>query len=118
MDFIRTLRHRFPPHIDWFVLAFLGVAAPLIASAIHSLFIYHDGLRLYNAEIGGTYFRGGGSTGIRDLWVNACGCGTAFIPTFLVLVPVRCRRALFWLVWVSTIIFWTWVCFSMEVALK
>jgi len=95
--------------LDFVTLGLMSIAAPGIAAFIHSLWVFHTGIRFYNAQVWGL----DGFWSVVS-WIGACGVPA--IPTFLVLLPFR-RRALYrWLVWVGFIILWTWFFFATEFA--
>lgn len=103
-------------------VAVMSVTAPWIAAYIHSACVFHRGFRLYNAEVGGTYFHGSmppypqPSLGwVLLSWIG--GCGVPAILTFLLLLPFRKRVVFRWLLWVWCIAIWTWVCFKVEYAI-
>jgi hypothetical protein len=126
MTFHQPFRVRLPAWADWPALALMSLAAPLIAAWIHSYCVFERGFRLYNAEIGGIFFRGVSgsmppyqqpSIGFEDILTLISGCGIPAIITFLVLLPFR-RRALYrWLVWAGCILLWTWVLFQIEISI-
>src|SRR5215470_731246 len=58
MSFQQSLGVRLPPRADWLGLALMALSAPMIAGYIHSICVFHRGIRLYNAEIGGIFFNG------------------------------------------------------------
>jgi hypothetical protein len=127
MRFYQQIRMRLPPWADWVGLALMAIAAPAVAVGSHSAYVLYSGYRLYNAEVGGLYFHGSGlgyghgpGYGPLSFWLILTflgGCGVPAIPTFLALVAFR-RRALYrWLVWSACVLFWTWVCFQMEISI-
>jgi hypothetical protein len=119
MSFYEPFKLRFPAWADWFALAFMALAAPVIAAFIHSWCIYHGGYRLYNAEIGGAFFHGREAVdnpGVGMIIAMIGACGVPAIPTFLVLLAFRRWTFLRWLVWCGFIVLWTWLYFKMEFA--
>jgi hypothetical protein len=123
MSFYKPFRVRLPAWADWFTLALISLAAPLIAACIHSLYVFWRGIRLYNAEIGGIYFNGSmppypqPSLSLADSILALIGvCVIPAIPTFLVLLAFRKRALYCWLVWAGFIVLWTWLLFQMEIA--
>ena len=119
MSIHESFRVRLPAWSDWFSLAFISVAAPAAAACIHSVFVFHRGFRLYNAEIGGPYFSPGGPNwqpgALTILHFSAACCIPTFL-SFLVLLPFRKRTLYRWLVWLLLICLWTWLNFKMEYA--
>jgi hypothetical protein len=119
MSIFQSFKLRFPAWADWFALALMAFSAPVIAAFIHSLFVYHSGFRLYNAEFGGAYFHGREAmenAGTLTMLTIAGACGVPAIPTFLVLIPFRRRTLYRWIVWAGFVILWTWLYFKMEIA--
>jgi hypothetical protein len=124
MSFYKPFRVRLRAWADWFALALISFAAPLIAAYIHSLYVFERGFRLYNAEIGGIYFHGSMPPypppvlSLVDYILALIGaCGIPAIPTFLVLLAFRKRALYYWLVWAGFIALWTWLLFQMEIAI-
>jgi hypothetical protein len=120
MSIRKVLQFHFPSWSDWVVLIFMSMAALWIAAFIHSLHVIRSGFRLYNAEIGGIYFRPDASNPPMALTVLASFVGSILpaIPTFLVLVPFRNRPEYRWVIWACSIGLWTWCCFKMEIAYR
>jgi hypothetical protein len=117
MTFHQPFRVRLPAWADWFALVLMSLAAPAIAACIHSICVFHRGIRLYNAEIGGAYFHGSnGQPGLLSILTFIGACGVPAIPTFLVLLPFRRRAFYRWLVWSAFIVLWTWLFFKSEIA--
>jgi hypothetical protein len=95
------LTRRLPRWSDWVTLGFMSLAAPWIAACIHSVWVFHRGTGLYNAEVGGLYFHGRGPFPAATLWsllpfIGACGVYA--IPTLLVFYRLEdegCRVGLF-----------------------
>lgn len=113
------LQMRLPEWSDWLSLVFMSFAAPITAAFIHSAWVFHRGIRLYNAEIGGAYFHGAGPVPpFNALSVLACVSGLAIpaIPTFLVLLSARKRASLRWIIWAGSVALWTFMFFKTEVA--
>lgn len=117
MTFHQPFRVRLPAWADWFALILMSIAAPVIAACIHSIWVFHRGFRLYNAEIGGAYFHQNiGQTGLLGILFFIGFCGIPAIPTFLILLPFRRRTFYRWIVWSAFIFLWTWLFFKMEIA--
>jgi hypothetical protein len=126
MNFNKPFQLRLPAWADWIALALMSIAAPLIATYIHSAWVFHSDYRLYNAEIGGIFFRGVSgsmppfqepSIGLRDILTLISGCGIPAILTFLALLPFRRRTLYRWIIWTGFIALWTWLLFQMEIAI-
>jgi hypothetical protein len=115
MNLLHSLRERVSGP-DLLTLGLMSLAAPWIAAYIHSACVFHRGIRLYNAEIGGTFFRDSTQSGWGTIlmWVGLCAIPA--MPTLLLLLALRKRVALRWLAWFCCIALWTWMCFKMEVA--
>jgi len=52
MKLQKSLTVRVPARGEWSGLVLISVSSSLIAACIHSLFVFHRGDRLYNAELG------------------------------------------------------------------
>ena len=124
MTFHQPFQMRLPAWADWLGLAFMSLAAPWIASYIHSWCVFHYTYRFYNADIGGIYFHGDMPPypppsmrwwGIFLIGIG--GCGVPAIFTFLGLLPFRKRASYRWIVWAGFIILWTWLFFKMDIAI-
>jgi hypothetical protein len=118
-----TYRHplwiRLPAWSDWLSLVLMSFAAPLIAAFFHSAWVFHRGIRLYNAEIGGEYFRGNDPVPVPSFSTLLMGISILAIPaipTFLVLLPGRQRTFVRWTIWAGCVALWIYMCFQMEVA--
>lgn len=93
-------------------------ASPAIAILIHSLSVYHRGIQLYNAHIGGGYFFDGSRESFGHILLLVTGCAIPAIPAFLTLLPFRNRKVLRWCVWAASVLLWTWLLFKNEFAIK
>jgi hypothetical protein len=98
----------------------MALAAPWIAAYIHSAFVFHEGFRLYNAEIGGIYFHGNylmtRQLSLSSILTWVGGCGLPATLTFLALLPCRSSLVFRWIVWAGFIALWTFACFQLEIA--
>jgi len=95
----------------------MSLAAPVIAACIHSIWVFHSGFRLYNAEFGGAHFHdNNGPTGLFGIIFSIGFCAILAIPTLLILLPFRRRTFYRWLVWSAFVVLWTWLFFKMEIA--
>ena len=105
---------------EWFGLGLMAMAAPLVAAEIHSLWVFHQDFRLYNAEIGGSYFlnMGGKVDWTRGVCLWVMGCGMPGFLMFCGLMPLRRSAWYRWLVWLGCVGLWTNVLFQMEFAIK
>jgi len=116
-----TLRHVLHEPVAWSDLigvALMSIAAPWIAAYVHSAYVFQHGFRLYNAELGGSYFHGSTppDPGVSTILMWFVVCAVPAMPTCLVLLAFRKRAVYRWVVWVCCIALWTWVCFKMEIA--
>jgi len=122
MSFYQALRMRLSFWWGLFTLVLMSFAAPWLAAYIHSECVFRKGFRMYNAEVGGVYFRGGGAGfGGPSLWDIFTWIGACSVPgllTLLVLLPLRKRALYRWSVWGCAIALWTWVLFKSEIALR
>jgi hypothetical protein len=97
--------------LDFVTVGLMSIAAPGIAAFIHSVWVFHTGIRFYNAQIWGL-------DGFWSIFTWFGACGAPAIPTFLLLLPFRKRVLYRWAVWVACIILWTWLLFKMEFAVR
>src|SRR5579864_4501156 len=118
MNIVGPFRNPFPRWADWPSLAAEAYAAPVVAVLLHSLWVVLRGRRLYNAEIGGSYFFDGSSFTFSDFLVLFGDCTVAAIPVFVVLTFLRKRTVHRWLAWVTCMFLWAWFLFASEVAVK
>ncbi len=114
----RQLLHERVAWPDLLSLGLMSMAAPWIAAYIHSEYVFRRGIRLYNAEVGGIFFRGStqSSAGTVLMWIALCAVPA--LPTLLLLLAFRKRGVYRWLAWICAIALWTWVCFKMEIAYR
>ena len=112
MSVFQPFRLRFPAWAEWIALFFMALAAPLIAALIQSVcvFVYLSTHGFYRSWIGRAYFYSGAEMpGLAvDILVS---CGICGIITFSVLVQFRERALYRWLIWIGSIVVWTWFCF-------
>src|SRR5262249_55884173 len=115
---LRQSLHERVERLDVLGLALMSLGAPWIAAYIHSASVFHRGIRLYNAEVGGMFLHPKttmhSSIGTILMWIAVCAVPAA--PTLLVLLAFRKRIVYRWLAWLCCIAVWTWVSFKMEIA--
>ncbi len=115
-----SLRQSLREGIAWpevLSLGLMSIAAPWIAAYIHSACVFHRGIRLYNAEVGGRFFRDGAAqSGLAAILMWIAACAVPAMPTLLVLLAFRKRAVYRWLAWFCCTALWTWVCFKTEIA--
>ena len=115
-------REQLPRWADWLGVAVMSFAAPMLAAFIHSISALHRGIRLYNAQVGGTYFQGGpgtfGGLGPWEIVGFLWGCAVLAVPTFLVVLWLRPHPFSRRIVWIGCAAFWTWFLFKCEYAVR
>jgi len=123
--FAQLLQKQLPKKFDWLWLLLMAYTVPFTAALIHSVYVFHRGTRLYQAEIGGPYI-----DDLRGLDISKVpilnyfflfliwSCIITVLP-FLILWFFRRKRDLYrWIVWIVLTALWTWFDFATAVVLK
>jgi hypothetical protein len=118
MNVFQPVSQRFPAWADWTALIFLAFAAPLIAACIQSICVIRGDHWIYQAVIGGAYFRHVEKPGLHTIFFSFGSCAINGAFTLPALAPFQKRTLCRWLVWLGAIAFWTLLYFTTAIELK
>jgi len=103
MDFRRQMQIQFPSWFNGVALYVMSYLAPLIAACIHSVCLFHRGVRFYQAELCEMDRMG--------VWIYLAAL--AIVP-FMVLRFFGRRPLWRWTIWLCFVALWTFLCFKSE----
>jgi len=105
-----------PRLLDFLGVSLMAVACALTAAGVHSAYVIHRGYWLYQAEIGGGWFRDRSLSFARAC--NWTAVTEVALLSALILMPLRRRAVARWVVWACCVVAWTAWMFKIATVIK